>query len=84
MEDGGGEEMKNVVIGVLAGVIVAQSPVWVYADSIDRLIVGMVFAFALTLTLSKTEDKLRERRMNAWRTRRIINQMDLAAKQNRP
>lgn len=76
--------MKNVVIGVLAGVILAQSPVWIYADSIDRLIVGAVFAIALTLALSKVEDTLRERRMNAWRARRIINQMDLAAKQNRP
>lgn len=76
--------MKNVVIGVLSGVIVAQSSVWIYADGIDRLIVGAVFALALTLVLAKVEDTLRERRMSAWRAKRMLGKIDLAAKQNRP
>lgn len=76
--------MKNVVIGVLSGVIVAQSSVWIYADGIDRLIVGAVFALALTLVLAKVEDTLRERRMRAWRAKRMLGKMDFAAKQNRP
>lgn len=76
--------MKNVVIGVLSGVIVAQSSVWIYADGIDRLIVGAVFALALTLVLAKVEDTLRERRMSAWRAKRMLGKIDFAAKQNRP
>lgn len=76
--------MKNVVIGILAGVIVAQSSVWIYADGIDRLIVGAVFALALTLVLAKVEDTLRERRMSAWRAKRMLGKIDFAAKQNRP
>lgn len=76
--------MKNVVIGILAGVIVAQSPVWIYADGIDRLIVGAVFALALTLVLTKVEEILREHRMSAWRAKRMLGKLDFAAKQNRP
>lgn len=76
--------MKNVVIGVLGGIAAAQSTIWVSADNADRLLITLAFAVIITAIITAVEDTLRERRLNAWRTKRMLGKMDFAAKQNRP
>ena len=74
--------MKNVAIGCLAGLLISKSNVWVYADTVDRVIIAVVAAALVIALVDYAEDELRQKRMREWRIKRIIR--NLHEMQNRP